>query len=249
LLTVMLNGLALTALTHAVCRAVIGHEPSVREVYRDTLRGRIVPPILVYLLLNFLVSFPLSPGLLLGNAMLFMLGLFPALFAGALFFPALPASVVEWRGTISALGRSVSLVKGKLPLGVAAFGYYVFITVFLPTLILSIQLTAGIGPLTPLLFALISSVTLPLGYAAPMLVYLSRIAEEGATPTNLAEALGLLEPPPHPDQPQGEEPRGDDPGNDGPHAPGSPGDEGGKGNGSGEHGSQSAGEPPPPEER
>lgn len=193
LLTVLLKGVALVALTHAGCRAVLETNPGVRVVYARTFQGRIAAPLVLFLMLIFLAYFPISLGLLQGNLLMFMLGLMPSILAGALLFPALPISVVENRGVLSALGRSVSMMRGKLSLGIAAFGFYVFITDFLPAMALAVQITVGLGPLTLLLFALIGAVTLPLGFGAPLLVYLSVISEEGAGPSELAAALGLEE--------------------------------------------------------
>lgn len=181
LATVVMNGIALAAITLSIGRCLLGPEPTVAETYRDTFRGNLVAVVLAYLVTAVLVSagimFLVVPGILIG----------------ALFAPSIPLIVVERRGALDGLVRSIRLMQGQLLKGIVVFSFFILVAGFLPLLLLLVQGGAAMGPLTPLLSAIIGSVTLPLGYAANVLLYFSLRAADAAA----VEALEAeLSPPP-----------------------------------------------------
>jgi len=175
--TVVANGIALAALTVATARAVQGQEPSLIEVYAQTARSRLVAVVLAYLATALVVS---------GGMMLLIL---PGILLGALFAPTVPAIVLEHRGALDGIARSVQMMRPHWGKGMVVFSYFILVAGFLPLYLLILQDSMGTGPFTPLLSAIIGSVTLPLGFASHVVLYVSLRSEEEDAEAQLAAAL------------------------------------------------------------
>lgn len=180
--TVVVNGVALAAVTLAVSRAALGEEPAVGETYARTFRVNLVMVVLAYVFNALLVSAG------------FMVLIFPGLIVGGLFAPLVPIVVLERRSLFSAVGRSLRLVRGELFKVVLVFAYFIAIAGILPFLFLMAQSGPAVGPLTSVLGAIVGAVTLPLGYTANVLLYLSLRSTEGYTVAQLREDARLAEP-------------------------------------------------------
>jgi hypothetical protein len=177
LVTVVMNGVALTAITVAIGRITLGEEPGVGETYRQTFRANLPAVVMAYLITAVLVSVGL------------MLLVVPGILLGALFAPTIPLIVVERRGVIEGLVGSVRLMKGQLSKGIVAFTFFILVAGFLPLLLLLAQGAATMGPLTPLLSAIVGSATLPLGFAANVMLYFSLRATDSAGAEQLEAQL------------------------------------------------------------
>ena len=175
--TVIMNGIALAALTLAIGRSTQGDEPSVLEVYGETLRSGLFAVVVAYLISAVLISAGL------------MALIVPGVVLGALFAPAVPIIVLERRGVLEGLSRSVSLMKEHWLKGTVVFSFFILVAGFLPLLLLLVQGSAAMGPFSPLLSALIGSITLPLGYAANVLLYFSLRAADADAAAQLAAVL------------------------------------------------------------
>ncbi len=178
-LTIAVNAIALAAVTTAAGAAVLGEERGVGETYAATFRGNVLTVVLVYLFTAISVSFG------------FMFLILPGLLIGALFAPVIPIAVLERRRVFEAVTRSIELMRGSLVKGLAVFVYFILIAGFVPLLTVVLQTGMGGGPFTPLLGAVIGSVTLPLGFCANVVLYLSLRAGEGYSQAQLAADLGL----------------------------------------------------------
>ena len=159
--TVLTNAITLAALTLAIGRALLGEEPGVGEVYAQTFRRGVLAPMVAYLVTALLIS---------GGMMALIV---PGVLLGALFAPCIPAIVVERLSPLQGIRRSVELIRGQLLKGVSVFIFFMAASGLLPLLLLVVQINIAMGPFSPLLGALIGSVTLPLGYAASVLLYFS----------------------------------------------------------------------------
>jgi hypothetical protein len=175
--TIAMNGIALAALTLAIGRSTQGAEPGVLEVYGQALRGGLVPVVTAYVISALLVSAGL------------MALIVPGIVLGALFAPTVPIIVLERRGIVDGLARSVALMRPNLLKGTVVFSYFILVAGFLPLFVLLVQGSVAMGPFTPLLSALIGSITLPLGYTANVLLYFSLCAADGDAAAHLAAAL------------------------------------------------------------
>jgi hypothetical protein len=175
--TVVMNGVALAALTVAIGRASLGEEPPVLGVYALALHARLGSVVLAY----FVVAVLVSAGM--------MMLVVPGVLLGALFAPAVPVIVLERRGAMDGLARSVALMKPNLLKGTVVFAFFILVAGFLPLALLLAQSAFGIGPFTPLLGALLGAVTLPLGFAANVVLYFSLRAADAAAASELEAAL------------------------------------------------------------
>jgi hypothetical protein len=173
---VVANAIALAALTVATGRAVQGQEPSLVEVYAQTARSRLGAVVLAYLATAIVVSV----GVLL---------IVPGIALGALFVPVVPAIVLERLGALEGIARSVRLVRPHWLKGMVVFSWFILVAGFLPLYLLFLQVRMGTGPLTPLLSAIIGSVTLPLGFTSHVVLYVSLRADEAGAEAQLAAAL------------------------------------------------------------
>ena len=113
-------------------------------------------------------SLVFAPSLVLGLVPAILLGFVPTLVLGGYLALTIPVIVLESLPPMEAVRRSVFLMRQELMKGVAIFGFVVLISGVLP---LGLQLIVGSGPLTPLLAAIVGSVTLPLAYTANVLLY------------------------------------------------------------------------------
>ena len=181
LATVIMNGIALAAITVAVGRCLTGEEPGVVETYSRALNTSLPAVVIAYLVTAVLVS--------VGMMMLVL----PGVLMGALFATAVPVIVVERLGVVQGLGRSIALVKVDLIKGMVVFSYFILVAGFLPLMLLVLQGNAAMGPLSPLLSAIIGAVTLPLGFTANVLLYFSlRSADSAAAQQLEAQLKGPL---------------------------------------------------------
>ena len=73
-----------------------------------------------------------------------------------------------------------------MPKAVSVFLFVLMVSGLLPLLL---QLALGVGPLTPVLGTMLASVTVPLGYAATVILYISMRSREGYTPVALEQDL------------------------------------------------------------
>jgi hypothetical protein len=177
LATVVMNAVALAALTLAIGRATLGQEPGLAEVYAQTLRSGLPSVVVAYLITAVLVS--------AGMMMLVL----PGVILGSLFAPTVPIIVLERRGTVDGLARSVALMKAEWIKGTVVFSFFILVAGFLPLFLLLMQGSIAMGPFTPLLGAIVGAVTLPLGFAANVLLYFSLRAEDTEAAAQLEEAL------------------------------------------------------------
>ena len=175
--TVIMNGIALAALTLAIGHASMGEEPPVMEIYGETLRAGLLAVVVAYLISAVLISAGL------------MVLIVPGIVLGALFAPAVPIIVLERRGVVDGLSRSVSLMRQNWLKGAVVFSFFILVAGFLPLFLLLIQGSMAMGPFTPLLSALIGSITLPLGFAANVLLYFSLRADDADAAAQLAAVL------------------------------------------------------------
>ena len=175
--TVVANAIALAALTVATGRAVQGQEPSLVEVYAQTARSRLGAVVLAYLATALVVS--------VGMLLLIV----PGIALGALFAPVVPAIVLERLGALEGIARSVRLMRPHWLKGMVVFSWFILVAGFLPLYLLFLQVRMGTGPLTPLLSAIIGSVTLPLGFTSHVVLYVSLRADEAGAEAQLAAAL------------------------------------------------------------
>ncbi|MBI4083581.1 MAG: hypothetical protein HY423_13330 [Candidatus Lambdaproteobacteria bacterium] len=172
--TAILHGVALAAITHAVAIAVRGGEPTVGEVYGRTFRGRLPGVVATYALSALLTS----AGLL---ALIV-----PGVILGGLLAPVIPIYIVERQRPFAAISRSLALMREALPKGMLIFLFVLTISGVLPV---GLQLLVGLGPLTPLLGAVIGALVLPLAYTTNVLLYLTQRAAEGAERRQLEAEL------------------------------------------------------------
>lgn len=172
--TVVMNGIALAAITVAIGRCVLGEEPTLVEIYRQAFSRTLPAVVVAYVVTALLVSVGL----------MFLVA--PGVLVGALFAPLVPIIVVERRSTAQGLSRSVQLMREQLLKGIVVFTYFVAVAGFLPLLLLLAQGSAAMGPLSPLLSAIVGAVTLPLGFTANVMLYFSLRATD-------AEATAALE--------------------------------------------------------
>lgn len=191
--------LVLAALTVTIGALVLGENPSLLEVYRRTFRAKLGSMMITSLIVNFPVNLllltGLQTGLRSGNLIMFFLFLAPALYLGGLLFPALAIVIVERAWFPKAVYRSISMGRRAWTRAAGVFSFFLLIWVLIPPLVLSLLMAgqSGIpGPLWPLLWGIISSVTLPLGFIAIVLFYFSmRSVDEEIRAGLLADLEGL----------------------------------------------------------
>nr|NIR98951.1 hypothetical protein [Gammaproteobacteria bacterium]NIT64764.1 hypothetical protein [Gammaproteobacteria bacterium]NIV21735.1 hypothetical protein [Gammaproteobacteria bacterium]NIY33344.1 hypothetical protein [Gammaproteobacteria bacterium] len=177
--TVVVNGVTLTAITQAVTRSLLGGEPTVAEVYRHTFTRPLWSAIAAYLVTALLIS----------TGIMFLI--LPGIFLGGVLSVTIP--IIEQRRTVRAMAGSISLLREELVKGMIVFCFFMLVAGLLPLMFLLLQGGAGVGPFTPLLGAIVGAVTLPLGFTAHVLLYLSLRAKSGYTSAALEADLN---PPP-----------------------------------------------------
>jgi hypothetical protein len=182
---VVANAIALAALTVATGRAAQGQEPSLVEVYAQTARSRLGAVMLAYLAMALVASVGMMLLIVPGMILLIV----PGIALGALFAPVVPVIVLERLGALEGIARSVRLVRPHWLKGMVAFSWFILVAVFLPLYLLFLQVRMGTGPFTPLLSAIIGSVTLPLGFTSHVVLYISLRADEAGAEAQLAAAL------------------------------------------------------------
>ena len=175
--TVIVNGVALTAITIAIGRALLGPEPSLLEVYSQTWHSGLLAVVVAYLITAVLVSAGLVAFIL------------PGIVIGALFAPSIPLIVVEHLGPVEGLSRSVALMKAEWGKGAVVFSFFILVAGILPLLLLVVETSVAMGPLTPLLGAILGAVTLPMGFAANVLLYFSLRSADPAAAQRLEAEL------------------------------------------------------------
>lgn len=189
--TILMNAIALGAITISIALATAVDPPTVGTVYRLLGRRSLISLVVAYLLTVFITSIAFMPviaSMLRGGAMLFTIPimLIPGLVLGGLFTTTIPVIVLERRSALSAIVRSMGLMRRDLAKSVAIFTFILLISGFLP---MAFHLTIGLGPLSPLLNAVLGSALLPLAYTANVLLYFSARSREGYSPEVLAEEL------------------------------------------------------------
>jgi hypothetical protein len=177
LATVVMNGVALTALTLAIGRSLLGPEPGVLEVYGQAIHARLLAVVVAYLITSVLVS--------AGMVALIV----PGIIIGSLFAPAIPMIVVERCGPVDGLSRSVSVMRGEWAKGAIVFSFFIAVAGFLPLLAWLLESSVAMGPFTPLLGAIVEAITLPLGFSANVLLYFSLRSTDAAAAQRLEAEL------------------------------------------------------------
>lgn len=177
---VVMNAVALSAITVAVAGATIGFPPTILQTYSLTLHNKLPWVVMAYIataiitMLGFALAF--TPALVLGFVPALMLGFVPTLVLGGYLAITIPAIVLESLPPFQAIARSFGLMREELAKGIAVFGFVVVISGVLP---LIVQLLVGGGRFAPLLGAVVGSVTLPLAYTANVILYFSVRAKTG----------------------------------------------------------------------
>jgi len=170
ILTVVAKAVTLSAITTVAAGAALGYPPTLVQTYALTLRNN----------LAWVVAANVLTALLTSLGLLFFI--FPGLIVGGYLAPTVPIIVLESRNPFDAIGRSFTMMRPELAKGIAVFGFIILISEVLPLLL---HLMLGIGPLSPLLSAVLGAVTLPLAYTANAILYFSVRAGEGYTPEML----------------------------------------------------------------
>ena len=187
---VLMNAVALSAITTAVAGCVLGHPPTLRQTYGLTFRNKLLWVVMAYVatamisLLGFTLVF--APALSLGVIPALFLGFIPTLMVGGYLAITIPVVVLESLPPLLAISRSFHLMREELPKGIAVFGFVVLISGVLP---LMFQFAVRGGRFAPLLVTVVGSVTLPLAYTATVLLYLSVRSKEGYGLEQLAADL------------------------------------------------------------
>lgn len=179
--TVVLNALVLAAVTHGIAGAVTGHMPAVGEAYRRAYGRGLFSVVAAYLVIWVLVTL---------GILAFVL---PGLIIGGILLPTVPIIVLERQGAAAALVRAYRMMQGSVMKGTAVFAFVMAVTGLLP---LFVHILVGPGPFSPLLGAILGSVTLPLAYSATVVLYLSLRGAEGYTLAALATDIGAPPGPP-----------------------------------------------------
>lgn len=173
-LTMVMNAVALGALTLAATTAMLGQPVDLAVVYGRLKHTRFLSILVAYFVTTMLVSTG------------FVLLILPGLILGGLFILTMPIVVLEGTSPVAAITRSMQLVRKDLMQAVAVFAFIILVSVLAP---LVLQLIAGFGPLSPLLNAVLGAALLPLAYTANVLLYLSARAGEGFTDQQLQAIL------------------------------------------------------------
>jgi uncharacterized membrane protein YesL len=178
--TAILNAIVLAAMTNAIGHAALGASPGLVESYRGAFSRSLVGIITAYLMIWGLVT--------LG----FLLLVLPGLVVGGLLLPTVPTIVLERRRSFQALSRAFRMMRPQMAKATAVFSFVILISGVLP---LGFHLMIGTGPFSPLLGAILGAVTLPLAYAANVVLYLSERSKEGYTARDLSRELQSAEEP------------------------------------------------------
>jgi hypothetical protein len=174
MVTVVAKAITLSAITTVTAGAALGYPPTVTQTYGFTLRNHLVWVVVA----NVITALLTSVGLLFF--------IFPGLIIGGYLAPTVPIVVLESRNPFDAIGRSFALMRPELPKGIAIFAFVILMSEVIPLLF---HLSLGIGPFSPLLGAVVGSITLPPAYAANAILYFSVRAGEGYTPEVLDAEL------------------------------------------------------------
>ena len=186
----IMNAVALSAITTAVVGCVLGYPPTLRQTYSLTIRNKLLWVVVAYaataLISTLGFSIVFVPSLMLGLVPALFLGFVPTLVLGGYLAVTIPVIVLESLPPFLAISRSFNLMRGELPKGIAVFGFVVLISGVLP---LMFQFAVRGGRFAPLLVTVVGSVTLPLAYTATVLLYLSVRSKEGYGLEQLAADL------------------------------------------------------------
>lgn len=190
IVVVVMNAVALSAITSAVVGCVLGYPPTLRQTYSLTFRNKLAWVVMAYVatamisILGFAMVF--APALILGLVPALFLGFVPTLVLGGYLAITIPVVVLESLPPFTAIARSFNLMREELPKGIAVFGFVVLISGVVP---LMIQVAVRGGPFAPLLGTLVGSVTHPFAYTATVLLYLTVRSKEGYDLEKLSEDL------------------------------------------------------------
>lgn len=196
LLHALLYAFTLTALTVAITRMALGREQMVLGVFGAALKRPILRVMLVYMLTMFVLAFFITPGLASGSVFAIVVGLIPALWLGGFFSPVVPVIIIERRGIFASYFRAVLLLRGEFMKSVFIFSFFMAVSTVFPLLVMLMQIPYVESPLTPVLGALVGSLTLPLGYTAIVLLFLSLRGGQHATTEQIGDELDGKIPPP-----------------------------------------------------
>jgi len=178
ILVLVCSGIAVSAVTRILLGAAAGTPVPLGGLLRLTFRRSLVTVTLIFTATSFLSNLGLLALVL------------PGLALGGLFAAAIPAALVERRASLSAIARSVALMRRDLFKAMAAFSFGVLASELLPLgLMLGLQSVAGPSPFSPLLAVTINGITLPVALAVGVSLYCSARAEEGAAPDALQAEL------------------------------------------------------------
>jgi hypothetical protein len=180
----LVTGVVVNAIYLALVSCIAGRTATLAQALRWSLRRPAVAVMLGYMLTNFVSHIGL------------LLLILPGLIAGGLLAVTVPAIVVERKGAIAGMGRSMALLRQNWAKGIGVFAFGTVVSELLPLqVLLGMQLWVGRSPFSPLLAALLAAITMPLALTANLLLYLSLRAEEQkpAAPEALrSELLKLL---------------------------------------------------------
>lgn len=189
-MVIIMNAVALSAITTAVVGCVLGYPPTLRQTYSLTFRNKLLWVVMAYVATALISTVGFSivfvPSLMLGLVPALFLGFVPTLVLGGYLAVTIPVIVLESLPPFMAIARSFNMMREELAKGIAVFGFVVLISGVLPLLF---QVAVSGGKFAPLLGTLVGSVTLPLAYTATVLLYLTVRAREGYDLEKLGEDI------------------------------------------------------------
>ena len=167
-LVLICSGIAVSSITRILISNACGILVPFGTLVKLTFRRSLIAMILGFAITSFLSNLGL---------LVFVL---PGLLAGGLFAVTLPAILVERRSALSALVRSVSLMRMDIFKAMAAFSFGTIASELVPLgIMLGLQSAVGPSPFSPLLAVLINGITLPIALSVGVALYESARMSEG----------------------------------------------------------------------
>ena len=190
-LMVLVNGFLMNAFVKAVEEFHRERDPSLGEVYSKAFSGlgRVIWTYLAATFLTMMAFMPMViPMVMSGGAggggmlsgLLMAVFMVPGLMVGGMLTPAVPIAALEQISPMAAIQRSLRLMRPRLPLGMAVFGFFVAVGAIIPLGVISV---AGVGPYTPLLGVILQAVTMPLAFGANLYLYYRLRVHEPPVPS------------------------------------------------------------------
>jgi hypothetical protein len=180
----VLTGIVVNAMTMAFIASTLDRPAGVGQCLRWSMHRSVAAVLLGYMLTNFVSHVGL---------LVFIL---PGLLVGGLFAVTVPVIVIEKKDAFAGMGRSIALLRQDWMKGIGVFAFGTFVSELLPLqVLLGLQLWVGQGPFSPVLAAVLASITMPLAMASNLLLYYSLRAmelQEGAANTLRVDLVKLL---------------------------------------------------------